>query len=553
MKYQGIDYKPDITYKLKDAPANEYIEELLELDRYTSPEDVAEIVDQNIANIDYLLDFIESELQGSTYNNVSFSEYQQIAIKKYYCQLPITSDEEQIVYNFESGAGGLDGDIRGDFYKRLLTMKFDQENDKSQLRNLLEIDTVSIESYLNKLSFHYQTDDHLEKIYDTKTKNNLYNKLYSLNNKIRYYEDKKKNLESSYHDALSNGHKEKAKLLKRQIEKIDTKLADIRSNVSFAASQSYIFHKKAEKTSSYLKKAGYLILATPFDHLGGKVCCMLKLLIKAVYGGEKNSLEEFYKDLEINKSLVIGGESYSLEDLIRAIDAIRGILAIAYGKDMRMANELANELTRMILSPFKNLLNNGVMQFRDFENKAMSRVVGLFDFIAETNPENPNGLLDCMYFEGVADIIFDVIEEIFEDIESKIVDLYKFTHQQTNNMMKDLVVVGKKEKIRQLYRLLTRFSKVLLTIDRFTFEKGIEEWIESFLIKSGFGTQYNAALGIFEPISLDGCIDRGRYQGSYRTGYPTTSEDIEDLCFNKAPNYSNFISNQYPKTYVCEI
>lgn len=111
-----------------------------------------------------------------------------------------------------------------------------------------------------------------------------------------------------------------------------------------------------------------------------------------------------------------------------------------------MANELANELTRMILSPFKNLLNNVVMQFRDFENKAMSRVVGLFDFIAETNPENPNGLLDCMYFEGVADIIFDVIEEIFEDIESKIVDLYKFTHQQTNNMMKDLVVVGKKEK-----------------------------------------------------------------------------------------------------------
>lgn len=553
MIHKGIEYRPDIQYQLKDAQANEYIEEILEIDKYISPDEVSTIVEENIINLDYLLEYIENELKDSSFNNIAFAQYQPLAVKKYYCQSPCTNEEEQIIYDFESGIGGLEGDIKGDFYKRLLSLKWDQEDDRRQLSSLLEVDTESIESYLEKLSVRYQTDDYLDEIYDTETKSNLYNKLYALNNKIKYYEEKKKNLESSYHDALSNGYVEKAKLIKRQIEKIETKLADIRSDISFAASQSYVFHKKAENANSYIKKAGYLILATPFDHLGRKVCCMLKLLIKAVYGGDENSLEKFYRDMELSKSILIGGEVYSLSDLLKAIDAIRGILAIAYGKDSKMANELVNELTRMALSPLKNLINNCIMQLRDFENKVLSKVVGLFDFVAETNPENPNGLLDCMYFEGVADIIFDVIEEIFDDIESKIIDLYKFTYQQSSTMMKDLVVIGKKEKIRQLYRLLTKFSKVLSTLDRFTFEKGIEEWIESFLIKAGFGTQYNSELGIFEPISLDGCIDRGRYLGSYRIGYPTTPEDIEDLRFDKSPNFSNFISNQYPKTYVCEI
>ncbi|MFW5871958.1 MAG: hypothetical protein ACOCUT_02530, partial [bacterium] len=413
MSNTGINYKPSIRYQLEDAPANEYIQELLENEKYVSTEDAIKETEQNLYNVDYLIHYIEQELSGKEFGGISFNEYKPVAVKKYYCYSVISTEEEKVVEKFEKAISSIDGDIKGDFYKRLLGIKSDTESDISSLNRLLKIDTQNMERFLDQLAIRYKTDDYLDKIYDVETKTNLRTKLNSLNQKVDYYEREKSFLDSSYKKAIFDGDKEKAKLYKKQSEKIDKKLNNVKNNVSYAASQSYSFHKKAESTNNYLKKAGYLLMATPFDNLGGKICCFLKLLIRAVYNEDQNYLEEFHKDLNINKNISIGGKEYTLSSLIKAVDAIRGLLAIAYGKDKIASFNLANEITRMILSPVRAIISEAISELQEVENKIVNEVMEFFDFIAETNPERPNGVLDCMYLESVADIIYDVIDDIF--------------------------------------------------------------------------------------------------------------------------------------------
>ena len=81
MIHKGIEYRPDIQYQLKDAQANEYIEEILEIDKYISPDEVSTIVEENIINLDYLLEYIENELKDSSFNNITFAQYQPLAVK----------------------------------------------------------------------------------------------------------------------------------------------------------------------------------------------------------------------------------------------------------------------------------------------------------------------------------------------------------------------------------------------------------------------------------------------------------------------------------------
>lgn len=553
MSNTGINYKPSINYQIEDAPANEYIEELLSNEKYYSPEEVIEETEENLQNVDYLLYYIEKELDGEVFDEVSFNDYKPIAVKKYYCFSVLTIEEEKTVKKFEESIGSIDGDIKGDFYKRLLGIKADTESDLNSLNKLKKIDTSNMERFLDQLAIKYRTDDYLDKVYDTETKTNLRTKLNSLNKDIDYYEKERELMDAKYKQSISEGDKEKAKLYKQQSEKIDKKLNDVKNNVSYAANQSYTFHKKAEATDNYLKKAGYLLMATPFDNLNGKICCFLKLIIRAIYNVDENYLEKFHADLEINKNFLIGGKKYSLSEIIKAVDAIRGLLAIAYGKDKIAAFNLSNEITRMILSPVRQIISEAISELQEVERKIVNEVMEFFDFIAETNPERPNGVLDCLYLESVADIIYDLIDNIFEDLENKIIDLYKYVYSQTRKYTEDIIIIGKKEFIRELYKLLTEFSKILSTLDGFTFEKGIEEWIESFLIKAGYGTTYNSETGRFEPISLDGCLDQGRFKGEYNPVYPTTPDDIVDIDFEKIPFYKEFYKEKRTINYVCEI
>jgi hypothetical protein len=550
----GINYKPNIEYELKDLPANEYIKDLLESEKYISPSEVIEETKENLYSVDYLIHIVEQKLssENKSFGGVSFDEYKKAAVKKYYCHNVITYEENEIINNYEKEISSIDGDIKGDFYKRFLSLKSDIEYDIVSLNKLNDIDTKNMERFLDNLAIRYETDDYLDKVYDSETKTSLRNKLTSLNQKVDYHEKEKDFYDSKYKQAISNGDKEKAKLYKKQSKKIDKKLNDVTNNVSYAAAQSYTFHKKAESTGNYLKKAGYLLAATPYDNLGGKICCFLKLIIRSIYDGDENYLEKFHADLKINKNLSIGGKKYSLSEIIKAIDAIRGLLAIAYGKDKVAAFHFVNEITKMILSPVRKIISKAISELQEVEEKLVSDTMEFFDFIAETNPERPNGVLDCLYLESVADIIYDVIDDIFEDLEEKIIDLYKYIYAQTKKYSQDIVVIGKKEVIREIYKMLSEFSKILSTIDGFTFEEGIEEWIESFLIKAGYGTTYNPATGNFEPISLDGCLDSGRFTGDYSPVYPVSPEEIQDVDFDKIPFYRDFYKERQTITYVCE-
>lgn len=549
-----IEYRPEIDYTLKEAPANEFMQELLLEEKYISPDEVKEEVKKNKVNIDYLLYKCEEKLKNKEVNKVQFEDYKKLAIKKYYCQQMLSNSEEILLETFENEMSGLNGEITGEVYPRLLALKKDIEDSLNYVNNLIEIDTEHFTDFLQDLSRRYSNvKSYTENINgNDELKNNLSNQLIAINNQLLFYQKQKAHLKEQYEKAIDEGYREKAKILKKEIDKIDSKINEITSSLSFATSQSYIYHQKALNTDSYLKKAGYLIMATPFDHLDGKVCCMLKLFIRTLYNNDDNYMQRFQEDIELDKTITFGNKKYTVQELKQAIDAIRGLLAITYGKDSKMAKRLVNEITNLILSPVKSVLNMAINELRDFETKIIKRVTGLFDTIADLDPENPNNLLDCMYLESFADIIYDVIEELFADIEQKLIDLYKFVYKQKNKFKEDIVVIGKKEKIRQLYNLLTKFSKALQTLEEISFRSVIEEWVESFLIKSGYGTKFNPQTGRIEQIQLDGCIDQGKYRGRYLGGNKDF-DDIETLPFESMPDYQQFIEKLYPLSYNCSI
>lgn len=534
----GINYWPDFNYSLEKVPPLKYVDTITKPENYFG----SELAEQTIKKAEIDLDFLITKAEDKLENYQGFSDFKDAAVKKYYCHGILSENEEKSFNSFKDRLSKIDGDIAVDIYPRLINLKKEVESDKDYVEKLKDTEISILNRYSNYFINQWEIEppgDHLYEVYDVDTKSEHYDKLYKVNKQIDELENEVKSIREEKKKAVRDNDFQTAEYLDNMIKKAEADIEKVRNRVSYTASEAYALHRKADNTDNYLKKVGYNLLVSPLDNLDGSICCLLKLLIKQLdLEDDIKNGEEFFNRLD-------------LFELKRAVNALRGLLIRAHSGISAELEQIENMIIKMLLAPVRVLLSEVVNLLRQFESNVVSDVEELFSTILKGDMENPDNIIDCLYFESFADFCFEEIDDFFEETEAKIVDLYKFLYNQVDLFDEDSITIGKKARIKSMYGVLTEFSKALETIDRFSLSEGLEEWIESFLIKSGYGTKYNHKTGDFDKISLEGCIDPvdGSYQD--RNFLPKDSSDLYTINLEENDDYKEFKKDYTPITYAC--
>lgn len=564
-KNYGIEYRPDILYKLDEIPPNEYIEKLYGQETYLPPEDVKDEIAINLRKIDFLIDRAEKNIKShldqnevrttnlnnfddydytekglldtgeilsgsvkdNTLNQDRVDDYIQASKKKYYCREPLTQNEQVLVENFEEGLQGIDGNAAGDSFPRLLAMKRDQEGSLSHVERVIRVEYENLKRFIVNLVEEFDLDeDYLDAIYDSDTKRDTRELVADINSIKETLLRKKETLQDKYDRAVDEGRVEDARMFRSKMRSIDKYLDDTVAKLGYTASQTWALHQKAQSANSFLDKAGYKLLAAPFDNLDGTVCCMIKLIIK---------------QLKLEDDIAVVNEITDVADLKRAVDGLRAFTAMGFNKYRDNLSLLKSKLINLLMAPVNGVIIQLLNSLLDLEASTYDEVEGLLDSILENDIENPDSLLDCFYFETFADFIMDSVDDMFAKIEDRLVDLYKIVNRFTDQLAEDARVSFNVTKTREMYKMLTKLSKALDTVDDFNANTALEEWTESFLMSNGYGTTYNYRSGQFEAIDLGNCLDPYDYNGSHQDfGYEDPSS-VPSFPLDENPEYRAFI------------
>lgn len=550
---KGIEYRPNIFYDLGNVPPNKYVEQIIKKENYVTSQDTVQSADETSLKIDFLILKTESKLAEFD----GFNDYKAATVKKYYCQQGTTPVEDKLMINFENkleslpsieesvnSPVGVDADSLIDCYKRLLVTKREIENDLEAIMEFYKLESYSMLKNLESLlySFNdYLEEDYLNILKDIEGEENVREHLDVFNRIFIELENKKRDLITDYNVAVKEKNTTRAQALQDEIQKIEKEIDKVKNSLGYTASQSHALYQKIESTDNFIKKLGYMIIATPFDHLGDTVCCFLKLILKQI------DLEDDIS--KINDS--INNFTMSIKNVKNAIDGIRGIMAISYNEEVKTLINIENQLLNWIMSPVKSLVGKFVLLLRNFESSLIGDVDKLFDKLAGDSI-SPDNVLDCIYLDGVADFVYDEIESMFDKLESYLVDLYKFVYSQIDLFDENSLSIYKKLKKKKIYDLLTKLSASFNTLDKISLTNGIESWVESFLIENGYGTTYNNSTGKFENISLGDCIDKGDYNGYSHDFLPESSDELPSIELENNEEYQQWLKSGKPVTYQCE-
>ena len=385
---------------------------------------------------------------------------------------------------------------------------------------------------------------------DKQTKKDHDDKLSELNFKLKKLEEEERFLKKSYDKSIEEKKRELAFELQDQLRNIEKDIDDLKSDVSILATTSYGYLRKAEQTDTYIKKMTYTLLASPLDKLDKTICCLLKLIIKQIDVDFNIPTidEELFKRLEVGK-------------VIKAIESIKSIINIIFVQDQQKVNQLLNKTRNFLMSPVRKALSYVINILSEYKIKIVGNIEDLFQAVLTSDYDNPDNILDCIHFEAFADFVWNGIEDFDKELRDRITDYYKFIYKTTDFLSKDAIKVEEKEKIRQINNILNLLLEILESIndfklkiktDELSLTKGLEQWIESILIRHGFGTTYNSRTGQYERISLKGCLDVGQDTGSFRSYLSENYENMPEINIEEDSNYRNFISNHNIYNYDCK-
>ena len=280
---------------------------------------------------------------------------------------------------------------------------------------------------------------------------------------------------------------------------------------------------------------------------------MLKLLIKQLdIEDELDSLDvtigkDFYK--RFNKNI-------PLKELKRMVKAMRVLLTIQLYSSGDTLNKLLNKITNMLLSPVRNALDKLINVLMEIKREVVSRIENGLSEILQSDMENPDNILDCVHFEAFADLLVDSMEDINDEIEDRLLDLYKFIYERTKNYTKDAIELGRNDKMRQIHRVLGDFAEALDDLDRYIYDvsragnlsakDGIENIVTKFLHEIGLDTTYNSTTGRYETIDLDDCLDTAEDMDNYFHYLPDKEDDLDEINLRDDKQYNDFI-NENPE------
>lgn len=534
---RGIEYNPNIFYELDEAPANSYRRLTIKSENYTTASENQKKIEDVKVNIDFLIKKAEDELKEYE----GFTEYKPAAVKKYYCNQFVDVSEENNIKTFENKLSKIDGNLAVDYYKRLLSLKKETDNDLEAIGELMLFEAQSLKEYIQSLSRNFELEkDYLDIIYRQGVIDNAKEKLNVLNDIFIELEDKEERLKCEFKEASKNHDADRARAIQFEIEKIKREINRVKNSLGYTASHSHSLYRKIEKTDDFVKKIGYMVIASPYDNLDGTVCCLLKVFLKKT--GVGLTLEE----------IEAGLEKLDIKELKDAVNAIRAILAMSFNKTSDVLARIENEIIDILTAPLKALLGKSISILRDLELSVFKNLYILFDS-EEEDFNNPDSILDCIYLEELMDLVWDKMEEIFEDIENNLLDLYRVIHQQIDLYDEDSLKLFEKAKIKALYDMLTKFSVILNTIEDFSIKQGVEQWIEGFLIESGFGTYYDNEAGVYKTVNVGGCISPFDYDGSYRSFVPESPFDIPRIEFARNKEYQDWLAEGQEIVFSCSI
>lgn len=534
---RGIEYRPNIFYELGKAPPNKYSELIISEDIYVSSSELEEKTEKVCIDIDFLIHKAEERL--AKYDG--FSLYKPAAIKRYYCQQFTTEEEDNAISVFEDRLGQIDGDMAIDYYKRLLILKRETESDLDMIKSLAVTETQSLSNYIKRLVNYYGlNNDYLDVIYREDLKDKAREEVSILNEIFQELERKKESYYNQYSEAVASSNQERVATLQAKIAEIEKDIKRVKNSLGYTASQSYGLYQKINSSESFVQRLGYMLLATPYDNLDGTICCLLKAILKQLgIDDDLRNLDEKIKSLNLRR-------------IIDAINALRAILALSFNRRTDILKKIEHTLINILMSPVRSLLGKAIRALRDVEMAVISKIYGLFEGIAG-DFDNPDNILDCIYLEEFADYIYDRIDDIFDEIESKIIDLYKAIYQQIDLFDQDSIWLFEKAKLKEVYNVLTKFANTLNTIDKFSFSKGVVKWIESFLISNGYGTYYDNEAGTFKTIDLGNCLDPGEYSQYHRPFMPQKASDIPIVNLENNQEYREWIKSGNRITYACDL
>lgn len=558
---KGIEYKPDLNYELDEIPPLNYTRSTIKPQNYTGADYALDEIEDTKILIDYLLDKAEGKLDKYE----GFEDFKNALIKKYYCEIPLNEKEQEAIQKFNVYIKTLETDIDKieieestkhddaiavDGYQRLIQLAADINLDITEMLNLKEQEKKILKMYIDKLSKYAEDPYNVSNIpsFDELTNDsgeiNHQLALFKLNGMVDRLEAKIEELKLKRKVAIENDNPDQAEYYHNKQKKAQADISETLNGVSFLASQGYIYHQKAENTNNYLMKLGYRLIASPFDRLNDSICCLIRLFLRRIDVEEldMNGLEALQFADELIGDL-------NIEELRKSVDALRAIIYMAYNGYTIEMDKVNDKISKMLMSPVRKVLTEVLDQLRDIQSDVIAEVEEFFDKFIHTDMENPESILDCVSFESFADFIYDEIDKFFEEIESKIIDLYKFVKERSNNLLDDITLMAQMDTLRQIYKLLSDLSAVLKTLDDFVLTEYIEHWIEKFLVMSGFGETYNHVTNMFERIDIEGCLSKGQDDGNYRE------------FLDNQPSYDIFISIDFeeylkdyePNEYDCEV
>ena len=585
---RGIEYRPKLKYDLGEIDPTQYHEHFKEASteeitqEYISSQDLKRDMDELQNKIDFLLDYARNVLKDEE----GFEEYNKPIQKRNYCREHITNSQKEDIKDFKDKfmvnkpvTDIIKEDIREEykkrmaieFYELLLIKKRELEDAMEDIENIADDEKESFNQAVNDLDKKYkgvywddgidaakealEYDTHRESLFENDQSKETLNRLLKREKKL---EEEKEELKQKWKEkSEQDGKAEEAKEIREEIEDVDKELSKNYEKVGFTASYSRSIYEEINSTDSFLSKAANSLLASAFDRIGDTVCCLIKLILTQLgidrekrdkARGWVEETEHDYKE-EVSKfrkeTIVIGDRSISLQQMIDGIDSFKSIIYVLVNKKHSLYLDTKNKIEDMtVRAPIRAVITVALRYLRKFElyvvEKAEEGLESVLKMEEYNNYKNPGALLDCLFFERFADLIYDEIENIFNSIYEKLTEFKKVNIQTRDLFDEDTVHLHNEDRLLLLYEILSALSKVLKTVDNIAEEileahinDTLTEWIEGFLIDSGFGTTYNPETGQYEEISLDDCIDIGEYTGYSREYEAFSINDVPDMVFDE--------------------
>ncbi|MFW6029011.1 MAG: hypothetical protein ACOCRO_02025 [Halanaerobiales bacterium] len=527
----GINYRPNINYTLEKVPPTRY------RDNITRPENFfsTELARESIKETEIELDFLITKAEENLNEYEDFKEYKNLAIKRYYCNQPLSGIDFEKLKSFESKLNGIDGNITIDIYPTLLSIKSDINNNKGYIDRSEKIEHKLLNRYSKYISDNWDIKYPDIKIDDQfQTDNNYisYEKIINIDNQLNTLNQKIKTMTEEKKNALQLKELDRVDYLDGRIKKGKADINKTKNRISYLSSEAYALNENANSTNNYLNKIAFELLSSPLDRLGDSARCMFYLLLNKA-GIEKNSSE-------IDKNI---------QKVKTAINSFKGIISLAHQDIFKSVNNSWDDALRLVLSPVRSLITLQSNALKSFESDIIMDAEDFFSDILDNDIENPNNVFDCLYFESFADFIYDEIDNIFAEIKEKIVDLYKFTKSRSSLLDTFSVNLSKKSRLQSIYDALDQFSNFLDSIDPDNLLNDFENTIKSFFNNAGYNMKYNMETGGYSEHSSDKKTNnKPVIQEPF---LPQEGNDVKTIIVSKNPEYIEFKDNYTPITYQC--